>query len=512
MNSRRVTFRHIYFLSCFPSVLLLLVASSNASADTFQGTIVSGTSDFNFKQSVQTDFPLARELARGAARRFRFDPSSISFLSNPSPFYQPANSANIRENHDAARFKSPQNDDKARNSPVTVLILDLNNADRLWARVQSELSSDFKLVFAGAAASGSDRSQEFANLIEVNRPNVIVISGHSSGTEFSGVHGRFDVEDVLQTGLDFKDRIGLILRGCYSLTIDKILQDSPYMRAFPNLHYVVGYTDRAWSSERDEAFDFMSFALQNVHQPARTPQNLLDWDGRMHSEVAVYAKNADSERFVATHYGSQSPYVLDMREANHKCRESVGKVPVMSSTFQRYDRQSNIDQDMHTRLRRFYSWNRRNEYCRLAEWSSTSRFTNPDWQIRSLYRHNIVRNFFHWFPESYISSAIQSAGKSLHLFCNDCYEELMQSRELQLDFPDLLSDADNACLNNSSCTDMQLRNIRMIKEAYYKLVVSHDPGITPLQWAVDENAGFYPPLLMHAPPYSQKTPWEALMP
>ena len=103
---------------------------------------------------------------------------------------------------------------------------------------------------------------EFA---DANKLKTVIFSGHHGNYSFSGSTGELKLNDLIAVlqkfGDSWSDVDTAILRGCYTVTAESILPDSPWLALCPNAKVIAGFEKKAWDDLMPMSYEFISTAL-----------------------------------------------------------------------------------------------------------------------------------------------------------------------------------------------------------------------------------------------------------
>ena len=95
--------------------------------------------------------------------------------------------------------------------------------------------------------------------------STIIMSGHHGNYTFSGETGELSIKDLAEVLKPYKKSFNsvkkLILRGCYTVTTETILPDSPWRKLFPNVESILGFEKKAWDDILPMSYEFVKASL-----------------------------------------------------------------------------------------------------------------------------------------------------------------------------------------------------------------------------------------------------------
>jgi len=240
----------------------------------------------------------------------------------------------------------------------------------------------------------------------------VVFSGHDGGGFFSGHDGTIESFQVNRIMRDFPDIAAsvktLVLRGCYSATLNQVQEGSSWRQAFPNLHLIAGWEGRAPSSERQSSKEYVEDIL------TLAPQLVAAADAtqvtRLYRQIGLY----DTTHNAAWIRTCQDSFYMRSEDAAHnrdpfsfsdmsslcssKRSEFEEKKQIIESYFYAVDdaHQNPPSNTSSSELRSAYSMLRQWEHCLKPEYLGAladSPMLNPDMIIRLIFFKNVAGNF-----------------------------------------------------------------------------------------------------------------------
>ncbi|MEZ5462800.1 hypothetical protein [Dokdonella sp.] len=370
------------------------------------------------------------------------------------------------------------------------LTIDFDGPDKLMEEaLRLDASTSFLFPSGGTPAKVT---QEVFESIASGQPDFLIFSGHSGAFRFSGHLGAFDSEEAKRSGATFPSVKAIALRGCYSGVLDASLDDSPWRALFPNLELILGYPSKAWSREHAEASEFIRLAfLLHRAAPADRESIFMSWSGHSRSEVSLsLLRDRRLIDFWATRYQNKTPFHLDVKEIRNSCKRDQRESSERELRFSA-GQLMDIDVDRRAELRSHYDWFRQRQHCRTLNIWPYGKWSDPDRQIFTFYRENVVRNYLAFVSLSEINMLLlYGAGEVPDLL------KLHESREIQAWVAESLTLLSIACASNDCRVPDELRPwLDSVANSFTQIVLNHDPRVLSLQWATSDRINYWPILL-----------------
>ena len=155
----------------------------------------------------------------------------------------------------------------------TILFFDFNNNIKTYKVLKKASESNGKAILKIGNAQDPITQKSLQRWMESNvssfssemQISTIIMSGHHGNYTFSGETGELSIEDLTEVLKPYEKSFNsvkkLILRGCYTVTTETILPNSPWRKLFPNVESILGFEQKAWDDMLPMSYEFVEASL-----------------------------------------------------------------------------------------------------------------------------------------------------------------------------------------------------------------------------------------------------------
>jgi hypothetical protein len=394
-------------------------------------------------------------------------------------------------------------------------MIDLN-ANDMTAKVIADYARDNGDIFLrfGSESQIINKSS-FEKFYKSIRPNLyksplisVTFSGHHGADVFSGIQGELSRDDflsIIASHNDFHPSVKkLILRGCYTTTIENILPSSPWFKIFPEVDIVAGFEKKAWDDSKPASYDFIKaiidvspeHELESIKQVEKFFKNI---PFQAQSELAIWVSSdmqlgGNAGIYLSTSNIQNNKRVLNLNTIVSSCSRLHKKKRKYEGLIDEILLDKNtLMAENQDDLRDIYEFLVVNHHCFYFDdlWAEDkkslgSMLDHPDSKKRIMYIlffENLIKNFanylnrivgVHWYLNwrNYLSSQQFVAVPSI-------VSDSVSITSLDyIDIQKIIPDIQSIIVNNNSDD----KNINIINEVFYEVFIKKNYGVMPQSW------------------------------
>ena len=162
--------------------------------------------------------------------------------------------------------------------------------------------------------------------------STIVMSGHHGNYTFTGETGELRIQELIEVIKPYRKSFNtvkkLILRGCYTVTTETILPDSPWRTLFPNVETILGFEQNDWDDAKQMSYEFVESSLYWNSQIANSlsKAELISYfqsiPHQSKSALGIWNKHKSAPEnglFLSTEKGFNGRYISSFEQAIKAC-------------------------------------------------------------------------------------------------------------------------------------------------------------------------------------------------
>lgn len=155
----------------------------------------------------------------------------------------------------------------------TILFFDFNNNIKTYEVLKTASKKNGKALLKIGNHQNPITQKSLQRWMESNissfssemQISTIIMSGHHGNYTFSGETGELSIKDLTEVLKPYEKSFHsvkkLILRGCYTVTTETILPNSPWRKLFPNVESIFGFEQKAWDDTLPMSYEFVEASL-----------------------------------------------------------------------------------------------------------------------------------------------------------------------------------------------------------------------------------------------------------
>ena len=222
----------------------------------------------------------------------------------------------------------------------TILFFDFNNNIKTYKVLKKASESNGKAILKIGNAQDPITQKSLQRWMESNvssfssemQISTIIMSGHHGNYTFSGETGELSIEDLTEVLKPYEKSFNsvkkLILRGCYTVTTETILPNSPWRKLFPNVESILGFEQKAWDDMLPMSYEFVEASLYWNSENAKSlsKSDLVSYfqsiPHQKKSALGIWNKHISAPRnglFLSTEKGFNGRPITSFEQAIKAC-------------------------------------------------------------------------------------------------------------------------------------------------------------------------------------------------
>lgn len=347
-----------------------------------------------------------------------------------------------------------------------------------------------------------------------NRLTQLILTGHHGNYTFSGTNGELSLNDIKEILGKFNetwdDLDKIILRGCYTVTAETILPDSPWLSLAPNVSLIAGFEKKAWDDATPMSSEFFKSVLRLdtdkwIEKNTRQLwQSFEDIPYQSKSALGLWVKSSFAPVggvFMSTENGFRGRYIIDNESAIRQCNLKYSAKNEHAKAFDAYAKGilPIPKNSSRSRLRKAYEFVNVNNHCyRLSRDWITDRVnknsifdseSNLEQIMPILFYHNILENtdryLTHKFGEAWFVDWVEYISSDPVIKIDKRYKLLKDLRELTYDIVLTTKGDVGSITTNHTAPSERLSSISYLLN---NVVYNFDHFVLPDRWMTDKSS------------------------